>query len=100
MQGELALLRERTDRRDFAGAVNEPVFGRVGDRDDRRLDLMDVVPNSVADRANSLGRNLGALAFDVDELRASGEETGRAGLVDLNMSVLMAKDGAIGRAQG
>ncbi len=39
-------LRDRADLSDLVGAPGQPIFGRVGDADRRRLDLMHVLPDS------------------------------------------------------
>ena len=94
-----ALLRQLAERGDFGGAIDEAIFGRVGDRDRRRLDLVHVVADAVARGRDRLGRDLGALAVEQDQLRAAGEEAGRARLVDLDMRVAVAEDRPVGRAQ-
>ena len=42
VEREPALLRQLAKRRDLRGAVNQAIFGGVGDRDRRGLDLVDV----------------------------------------------------------
>ena len=50
VEGEAPLLRQLAERRDLRGPVNEPIFGRVGNRDGGGLDLVDVLADAVAAR--------------------------------------------------
>ena len=63
MQRQTALAGERGDRSDFLRPVTAAIFGRLGDRNRMRLDLVDVVANGVDGRANGIGRQLGPLAL-------------------------------------
>ena len=38
------------ERRDLGGAIDEAIFGRIGDRQRGRLDLVDVLADAVARR--------------------------------------------------
>ena len=100
VQREPAPRRQLADRRDFGGSIHEAIFGGVGDRDRGGLDLVHVVADAIAGRVDRVGRQLGALPVQQDQLGAAGEEAGRARLVDLDVRVLVAEDRPVRRAQG
>jgi hypothetical protein len=99
VETEAAALGDLADRGDLGGAVDETIFGGVGDRQRVRLDLVDVGADAVAGGFDCLREQFRALALEQGQLRAVGEESRRAGFINLDMRVAVAQDGAFGRAQ-
>jgi hypothetical protein len=100
VQSETALPGELAKRGNLGGSIDKAIFGRVGDRERGRLDLVDVVADCIASGAHRLGRYLCAWAVQKHQLGAAGEEARCPGLIDLDMRIPMAEDRAIGWAQG
>ncbi len=76
---------------------------QLGDLGDRQRALLDVVDAPGCGVGEPLGQrirvNLAARALDQRQLRATGEEFGRARLVLLHMADRMGVDGRPGRAE-
>ena len=51
---------ELAERGDLSRAIDETIFRRVGNRQRRRLDLMDVLADAVARGGDGFGQKLGA----------------------------------------
>src|SRR6185437_2740661 len=94
-----AVLRKLAELGNFVSAIDEAIFGCVGDRNHRRLNLVDVVADQFAGFGNDPWRDLRAFPTEQDQFRAAGEEARRPRLVDFDMRVPMAEDRAVGRAQ-
>ena len=60
---------------------------------------MHIIADQPACFGHGLGCKLRAVALEQDQLGAAGEEAGRSCLVDLDMSMLVAQNAAIWRAQ-
>ena len=54
VEAEPALLGQLAERRDFGSAIDQAIFGRVGDRERGGLDLVDVVADAIAGRRDRL----------------------------------------------
>ena len=55
VEAEAALSRDLAQRSDFGRAIDEPVFGRIGDRERRGLNLVHVVADAIAGVGDSCG---------------------------------------------
>ena len=100
VQAEPARAGELADRGDFVGRIDQAIFGRVGDRDRVRLDLVDVVGGSRRSPRGSLsGVSFAPSPSAEHQLGAMRVEFGRAAFVVLDMRVAVADDAAVRRAQ-
>src|SRR6476661_10146118 len=99
VKAEAARLRQLAESGNLRGSIDEAIFRRIGDRDPAGLDLMDVSPNPVASARDAFGDDLRSAAIEQNQLSSAGEETGRSGLVDLDMRILVAQDAAVGWAK-
>ena len=79
------LPRQFGDGRHLVHAVDQPIFGGVGDRDARRLHLVHIGTDRIEPRSDGLRRDLGAVAFQQHELGAAGIKAGGTAFVDLDM---------------
>src|SRR6185369_7222856 len=99
MECEPALLREFAQGRDLGSTIGEPVLGRVRDRERRWLDLMHVVADEAASRGYDIGADLRAGPVEQDQLCTAGVEAGPTRLIYFDMSVSVAENAAVWRAQ-
>ena len=63
---EPALLCQLAERGDFGSAIDQAIFGRVGDRDRRRLNLVHIVADAVASLVDRSGVNFAPVAVEQD----------------------------------
>jgi hypothetical protein len=99
VEAEPARAGHFTQRRDLVRRVDQSVFGRIGDRQSRRLHLMHVVADRREQGLHRVRRQLGAFALRQQQLGAVGVEFGRAAFVILDMGVAMADDALMRLAQ-
>ena len=92
LEPEPACLGELTQRRSLVGRIGQPIFGRVGDRQCRRLDLVNVGPDPRARRRRRLDCQLGARPVDQHQLRAAIIHRRCPGFVGFDMRVAVAQD--------
>jgi len=99
VQAEPARLGQFAEGADFGGTIDQAIFGRIGERDDGRLDLVDVVADGLASRGGHRRGHLRPGPVEQHQLGAAGKEAGRAGFVDFDMRIAVAQDCPIRRTK-
>ena len=99
VEGEPALPCDFPEGGDLGGAIDQAIFGRIGDRERRGLDLVNVLADEVECSGCRIDADLGSGAVEQNQLGAAGEKTRTAGFIDLDVRVLVAEDATVRRAQ-